>query len=504
MGIIIRQSIKQTIIALVAVLIAGVAQLFIYANHREIVGEGYFILNTALFLVPIVSLGLPSAVIRYFAKFGKDQKGYLLNFIILSVVSLGFMGLLYLLLRPYIADVLQFLHMSNDGGLEEYKWTILTLIVLTILFKLLTSLSSNYNRIVWPGIFDLLWGKVALVVIISAVIFGWLPLASFHYTMPAFMVVSVVGMVIYLKYLGVLDLSYNKALFQKDSLKEIGKFSAYTGLNSLGGMMASRIDLIMVPTIIGMAENGAYTLFIFMAQVIDLPSRSMVSIAAPIISKSLTNNDLSEVRVIYNKSSLTLFMVGIGLFALIFLNLKDLFKLTGESEVMDGLILVFVVLGIGKILSTTFKTSGQIILYSPYYKFLFYVTLMLGVLNVILNHFFINYWMVEAPLIGVAIATAISLIIYTCCMIIFVKVKYNLNPLHVDMLKVLFIFGVIAFGAYVIPSTTVPLLDIIIRSALFSLVSILAIYHFKVSLDVNKVIDKVWVAIVNRDFKNII
>jgi len=504
MGIIIRQSIKQTIIAMVAVGISGVAQLFIYANHREVSGEAYAIMNIALFLVPIVSFGLPSAVIRYFTRFGEGQKGYILNFIILAAVSLAAMGGVYLLLRPWILRGFEFLQMSNSRIFEEYKWTIIALIVLTILFKLLSSLSANYKRIVWPGIFDLLWGKTALAIVISVVIFGWLPLESFHYTLPGFMLVSVIGIAIYLKYLGVLNLTFNKSLFQSSTLKEIGSFSAFSGLNSLGGMLATRIDLIMVPTIIGITENGAYTLFIFMAQVIDLPSRSMMSIAAPIISKSLSTNDMEEVRTIYDKSSMTLMMISIGLFALIFLNLNDLFKITNENDYMDGLILVFVALGVGQILSTTFKASAQIILYSPYFKYLLYITLLLGVLNLTLNHLFINYWMVDRPLIGVSVATAISLCVYISGIVAFVKIKYNLLPFQKGMLKAILIFVSIGLLAYAIPLTEIPLVDIVIRSALFSMLSIVGIYYFKVSLDINAVLERAWLAIKNRDFKNLI
>lgn len=504
MGIIIRQSIKQTIVALMATVIAGAAHLFIYANHRDIQGEAYAILNIGLFLVPILSFGLPNAMIKFYPKFGSENRGFLLNFLVLGLVVMAFMSGVYILFRPWIQSWITSLSVFDTMIIVKYKWSIIVFIVGSVVFRYLVTHSSLHQRIVWPGIFELLWGKTALVVIISAVIYGILTVDSFRYTLPMYMIISVIGMIVYLRYIGVLNLRWNQEIFKISNFREISNYSGYTTLNAFGGMLATRIDAVMVPTMIGFTENGAYVLFLFMASVINLPSRSMMAIASPIISDALAKEKIEEVQSIYSKSALTLMMTSVGLFALIFMNFGDIFLLTGESDYFDELIWVFVGLGLSQIVSTSFRAASQIIAYSKYYKYILFATLFMGVINVVLNWMFINHWMADQPLIGVAVATAISLILYVLLLVCFIKWKFDLWPVGREMIYGISIICTVTLAALLLPSVGIPLIDIFIRSCVFVSLTALLIYHFNISSDINALIDKVISAIKNRDFGGLI
>ncbi len=88
MGIIIRQSVKQSIVSYVAVLVAAAAQFFIYTiDDLETYGRAQKMIAVVFLFYPIMCFGIPQALIKFFGEFGQDAKGYLINLIILTIVS---------------------------------------------------------------------------------------------------------------------------------------------------------------------------------------------------------------------------------------------------------------------------------------------------------------------------------------------------------------------------------------------------------------------------------
>ncbi len=70
MGIIIRQSIKKSVVSIVALVIAAVAQLFIYTlDSSETYGAAQRILAISMLVYPILLFGVPQALVRFYGKY---------------------------------------------------------------------------------------------------------------------------------------------------------------------------------------------------------------------------------------------------------------------------------------------------------------------------------------------------------------------------------------------------------------------------------------------------
>ena len=69
MGIIQRQSIRQTFVNYLATGIGALSTLFIYPRAEAMYGLVLFMTGTATFLYPFASLGITSLVIRFFPVF---------------------------------------------------------------------------------------------------------------------------------------------------------------------------------------------------------------------------------------------------------------------------------------------------------------------------------------------------------------------------------------------------------------------------------------------------
>jgi len=247
-----------------------------------------------------------------------------------------------------------------------------------------------------------------------------------------------------------------------------------------------------------------YALFLFVASVVDIPTRAVSQISGPIIAQANERGDKAEVQDIYSKAARTLFLIGASIFALIALCVEDLFGLTGRGAFYGEYVILFVVLGLIKIIPATFSAAAQILVYSRYYQLTLYITLTLGLINVLLNYFFITTIFQDTPLTGVCMATAIAIALQYFLLVLFVWIKFGIHPLHHKMLTTALIVMVCYGLAFFTPATPIDLVNIILKSIVFLIPFSYLIYTFRISDDVNGLIDQVALRIKNRDFKNTI
>ncbi|HHM20653.1 MAG TPA: hypothetical protein ENJ20_01400, partial [Bacteroidetes bacterium] len=90
MGVIKRQSIKQSIVNYLAVGVAAFSTVFIYPLDKEAYGLAGFVLSTAQFAMPFIILGFNGVSVRFFPQYLADrQKEHGFLFFILSGVTFG-------------------------------------------------------------------------------------------------------------------------------------------------------------------------------------------------------------------------------------------------------------------------------------------------------------------------------------------------------------------------------------------------------------------------------
>jgi|GEM_PF-2772109 len=509
MGIIIRQSVKQAIVSYTAIIIAAAAQLFIFPMDDLVTyGRAQKMFAIIFICYPIMFFGMPHALIKFFGEFGESKKGYLLNFLILALTASLIIGsVIYLFRAPlfeYKPTVEELLEGEEIWNFENYIPYIAISILVLVLFKMFAWHMSNYQRIVWPAIFETLWTKLALALLILGIILGIIPKGFLEQGIMIYFIVALVGVIIYAAYLGKLNLSYNPDLFKKENIVRIGRYAGYSGLTLFGGMLAIRLDAFIAQGYVSDKMMGIYMWFVFMGTLIDTPGRSVSGISSPIISKAISRGDFDEVNTVYRKSTITLFLVGIAMYCLILLSIEDLILWIGKTELLVPFILIFGILGLVRVMQSTMVMSGQILLYSKYYRVMLYITLMMGVINIVLNYWFITDIFSDQKLFGLCYATAISITAQFAIVGFYVWTKFHIHPFSKELLYGIICMILCFTAAYFIPMTNTPLLNIVLRSAVFGLPFLYLIYRFRLSPDINSIIDLGIEKIKNRDFKNII
>jgi O-antigen/teichoic acid export membrane protein len=481
MGIIARQSSKKTIVSFIGVFIGALSILFVYPREKEIYGLALFLFSSANLLMIFLSAGSLGLVIKYFPVFRRmNISGFnTLIYIIVLVSMLLTSGLLFVF-KPAIYALLE-LGKYDVGLIREHGWSIYLLTLLFILCYLVIYQASNHKRIVVPSIFFELGYKIVLPILIILVFYGLIVQEQFIQLYLLFFALVFMAILFYLAYLKQLRFSrIDLSKLTKKLRREMSVYMLFSGLNRIGSTIVARVDTIMVATLISLNDTGIYGILLFMSNVIDIPVRSINQIAAPVISSSIENNDQENVSSIYKKSSINSLLIGIFIFLLIWGLLPDIFYIMPESEDVSPFRNVFLFLALGKLIDMAFSTNTHILIYSKYFRYNLFFVLFLGTVNVILNYIFI----LKYGLIGAAVGTAISLVLYNVIKLFFIQVKLNYWPFTVQTLKLAVIAGLFFFAVGFLPSLSPGWGNLLFKGVTITVAFYILIKLFKVDADV--------------------
>lgn len=488
MGIIQRQSVKQTMVNYLATALAGISTLFIYPLEEGLYGLWLALLGMAAFFLPFASFGVNAVTIRFFPHFRdpeRDHQGFLPFLLILSLVFFGLFTLLLFAFERPLLNVLEKLQF-NVGLIREHIFPILVLTLLGLLNLILTNHISNFQRIVVPAIINNLWPKVFLPVAVFMGWKGWLASDEFIQALLLMQVVGVGGLLVYLAFLGELRLKPHLDIWRSGRLREMSTFGLYGMLGSLGSIFAFRLDHIMIALLIGLNSTGIYGIAQFIGNSIEMPTRSIYAIAGPIIAKAWKSENLEEIRKIYQKASLNLLLLGLPLFGLLVLCLDDLLQLTAKYETLSAVATVVYLIGLGKLVDMACSVNGQIISYSRFFRYNLVAILVLGGVNVVLNYLFIPRYGV----VGAAWASFIAISAYNLIRSLFVWWKMDMQPLSWRTGVAL----VLAFGAtalaWFIPDFEKPIFDLFQNSLLLAVFYLPAVLGLRLSPDLNNMVSR--------------
>jgi len=192
----------------------------------------------------------------------------------------------------------------------------------------------------------------------------------------------------------------------------------------------------------------------------------ITQISTPLIARSLENNRMNEIADIYSKSALNQLIIGLLLFIGLYVNLDNIYQLIPKSEiyVLGKWVVIFI--GIGKLFDMGAGLNGEIIILSKYYKVNIILTAILALITISANLLFIPIY----GIVGAALGTALSLIIFNVIKFLFVYYKLKLQPFTYNNLKVLIIGGLTLLVGRYIPQIENILVDIVMRSAVILMV----------------------------------
>ncbi len=488
MGIIQRQGLKSSIISYIGVAIGIISTMYIYPSALEIIGLFRSLFDASVLIGIVVMMGSSVSAVRYFPRYQDSATGHsgLLSWLLL-VSGIGF--LIFLLAYPVMNKWIV-AYIFNDEN-QRYANMVFYIIPLTFLLALINLLSryiSNFRLIAIPAALEQLTIKIALPVIVLCYLQGWLSVEGVVISIVASFAFAAFGMVYYLRHLGEWKLTKPLIIKDRPALKEYSWYAWFGILSGVGSQVAFRIDGLMVSAMIQFQAAGVYSISWALSEIIIKPMRSLANIAAPLLAKQIEENKMNEVKEIYRKSSLTMTIIGAGLFFLIWTVLPYIFRLMPNTEVMQQGAYVVFFLGMAQVWDMMTGVNNEIISYSKYYRFTLYLTLFLAVVNVLTNLLLIPMY----GLVGAAMATCISMFIFNIIKLVFIQIKFGFHPFTASLIPVIAFVVAAWLISSLLPEVEANIINLFYKSAVFTTLYGFAIWRFRISPDINHWINLGW------------
>jgi O-antigen/teichoic acid export membrane protein len=267
--------------------------------------------------------------------------------------------------------------------------------------------------------------------------------------------------------------------------KKILTLMAYIYGGSVVGVAAQSVDFLAIASFRGLTSGAVFDFSSYLASVIQVPQRSMISASIPVLSRAWKDKDYKTIDRVYKRSSINLLLISTFIFFITFLNYDDaIHTLNLKPEFADGKWVVFL-LGLKNIIDMGTGVNGQIIGTSVYWRFDFISGVVLLLLIIPLN-----IWLVkEYGIIGAAWSNLASYIIYNSIRIIFLKRKFNLQPFSRYTLFVLLHSTACFLLIYFLFREYTGWLAIFLRTTIFITLFIGTALYFRLSPDLQPVME---------------
>ncbi len=490
MGIIIRQSIKNSVVIYVGVVIGTINVLFLY---NKFLTTEQFGLYSTLVSYPLIfsafsSLSAPNIGIQFFSKFVDDTKKHngFFTFLI-ALTTLGFvlfLGIYTLFRSSFVA-----IYNEHSPLLIQYFWIFAIITFFLTIQVTLETYCRLHLRIVVPSIIREIFQKGMNALLALLFGFQYIGFDQLVYGIILSYILAVIFLLIYIKFLGKLYLQIDLSFLSKPIAKEMYHYGLWLLMGGATGTILPHIEKLMLPSFKGgLEQNAIFNIALNIGLVIAIPRNSIASISAPILAESWEQNNLTNIRTIYTKSALNLLIIGTFLFLGVWCNIDSIFEIIPHSEVYkNGKLVVFLV-GIYSVVDMGTGLNSEILRNSPYFKSDMYFNFLRLILLGIFNYYMIGKYGYN----GAACAMLISVVLYNFTKYIFINQKLQTQPFGINTLKVI-ILGIFTYGITLLLPTLEGgfikiLLSILLKSLTILIIFGGGILSLNISEDVSNVV----------------
>ncbi|MFN7100184.1 MAG: lipopolysaccharide biosynthesis protein [Flavobacterium sp.] len=482
MGIVLNQSIKNTVITYIGFGIGGVNTIYLYPVFlgTTFYGLTNYVTSCANVIMPLFAIGMQNTLVKFYSQYQtEEEKSRFLSFTVLFPLLLI---IPMLIIGLFFYDEILFFLSKKNPIVKSFIWLIPFIGLCMAYFEIFYAWLRVHMHSVFGNFIKEVGLRLFSLFLLIAVYYDVLTVEGFVYATAGLYFLALLVTMLY-------AFSIQKPAFQFVIPANTKEILTYTFYIILSGSVANLLldgDKIMLNQYMVIDNIAFYSIATFIALVISVPSRAMHQIVYPITARLMHDNKHQELNDLYKKTSINLQVVG-GLVMLgIFVNINELYNMPQLHEYKEGIMVVFMI-GLSKYFELILGNNNAIIFNTKYYKTVLFLGVLLVGIAVGLNAIFIPIY----GIIGSAFATLVSITIYSLAKLLFVVKKLHLYPFTKQNLYSLAITLVLFLAFYFWDFSFNPLINILLKSILISVVYVYVNYRLVISAEINQTIDVV-------------
>jgi O-antigen/teichoic acid export membrane protein len=497
LGIVLKQSLKNTIIIYLGFLIGGINTIVLYSRFLkdEYYGLATYVFSASNLLMPIMALGVQFTIVKFFTayKTKKEKDSFLSSVLFLPLLIALPIGFCWDVFHNLIMSYISKSNVEGNLIIENYTIYIYIIAVCCAYFEVFYSWAKVQMQSVFGTVLKELYNRAAIMILLFAVHFEFISKQEFLYYMAFAYVVRTLLMLVYAFKLYTPKLSFSIP----NNFKEVLRYSFYILLAGSAGALVLDIDKIMIPGKDGFATAAYYAVALFIGSFIEAPSRAMGQILQPLTSKAINENNDKETNSLYHKSAINLLLVGGLFFILVNCNVDELFKIMPNKNYAGGGLVVLLISG-GKLFMMSLGNNGAIIQNSKFYRITMPIGVGMAFMVTYLNIFLYND--IGMGTEGLALATLLSVVTFNAFKLWFVNKKLKMFPYTLKTLQMVLIIIVLFLGSYFwnfsVPEFSIktfridPIVNIILKSLIIIPVYLFVVFKLTISEQINSLVNR--------------
>ena len=476
MGLVSKQAYSNTINIVIGFIAGAINTIIVlpraFEENLDDWGLLKLLMSFALIIAPVFGIGISNIVIREYA--GSRDVTYrksILGFTLL----MSFVGAMLSILFVYLGGLTLFTNERDAIIIAKNIIPFLILAVSLIFSQVFVGfIVANHKTPVIPFVNDFFLKITYLILSLYYLLNPF----DFNLFLKLYVSTYVIAFFIYVVYSFLLGFKVSFR-FKNLNIKEFLTYGAYTVLDKGSAIIVANLDIIMIAYLLKLSNVAIYGLAFFMAATLLIPQKAIMAPTLPLVSKSLKENKLVEMAKLYKQSSLNQLIIGGALFALVWVSIDSIYLLI-PGEFSQGKWVVFYI-GLSRLFILSTGISGPIIVYSKYYRINLIFNLFLVGFTIVSNFILINKY----GMVGAAMATAISFLIYNILKLIYIQYRFKMQPFTIETIKTILVLVITgAIGGYfeVLPQS--PLISIVVKSFFIAALLAIGFYGLKVKAEI--------------------
>ena len=488
MGIVLNQSLKNTIITYIGFAIGGINTIYFYP---VLLGATYyglcnFIVSFANVIMPIFAIGMQNTLVKFYSQYNtNEERSRFLSFTVLFPLVVIIPSLI---LGLFFYDEILFFLSKKNQIVKTFIWLIPFIGICMAYFEIFYAWLRVHMHTVFGNFIKEVGLRSASLALLVGVYFDLLSISGFIY---ATAVVYFLALLITMYYAFTIE----KPVFQftiPDNVKDVLTYTFYIILSGSVANLLLDGDKIILNQYMKIENIAFYSVATYIALVISVPSRAMHQIVYPITARLMHEDKYDEMNILYKKTSINLQVVGGYVMLGIFVNINMLYEIIiqgikdpAEKQLYLGSIMVVFMIGLSKYFDLILGNNNAIIFNTKYYRTVLFLGVALVLLTIGLNMVFIPIY----GIIGCAFATLLSITFYSLAKLFFVVKKLDLYPFTNQTLYSMALTLVLFLGFYFWDFPFNPIIAVGLKSIVLTIAYVYLNYKFVISRELNEVMD---------------
>lgn len=484
MGIVIRQSLKGTFLNYIGVLLGIFVQFYIVTKYLDptVIGLTKVIYDVAFLASTFALLGLGSSGMRFFPFF-KDEKsgnnGFLYYFLLIPTVGCVLSSLIYVFLKEPILDYFG----KNSPEFNGFFYWVVPLLIILTFWQVFENYANINMRIAIPKGIREVGMRVLMLVLYLLYAFQYIDVAGL---IAGFLVCYGLCMIstgVYSLHIGSSSLKHDWNFITPELRKNFLRYTGFLIIAAVSGNIMSQLDIFMLSGVRGLYSAGIYTIVVYMAEIVNMPSRNITPISSPLAAEAMKEGNVEKAQSLYKQVSIHQLLASSILLLIIWVNLDNIFAMIPNGNKFAEGRYAVLFLGLSKVIYSTLNFGNILISFSKYYYWTLFITIVLTIITIGTNLYFIPLF----GLSGAALATLISSVLSYVFQQYIVQIKLKSNPFSLAHVRMVVIVAVLFALNLAIPSmlSVSPWLDAIARTFVLSFAGIILVYALNISEQIN-------------------